>query len=143
MGLRVLACAGMVRLHVTVPEELVERIDADRGDVPRSTWVRRAAEGALDGEPAASTEALPDAGVASRAAAPAPAPRRAPDAGDVLVRKAQELRAAEEEGQGEDEQAGRVAAPAPSPSEVPVTPASPRRSHGSPSSSLANFEKRG
>lgn len=35
-------------LMVRLPEDLVERIDAERGDVPRERWVRRRLEELLD-----------------------------------------------------------------------------------------------
>jgi hypothetical protein len=50
------------RLEVRVPAGLLERVDAARGDVPRSVWVRRALEAAL-----------------SPAKAPAPVDRHHPD----------------------------------------------------------------
>ena len=38
----------MKRIHVQLPEDLLERIDAARGDVPLAAWVRRACEMRLD-----------------------------------------------------------------------------------------------
>lgn len=36
-----------MRLHVYLPDELVAKVDASRGDVPRSKFVQRALEAAL------------------------------------------------------------------------------------------------
>lgn len=38
-----------MKLSASLPDELVERLDAARGDVPRSTWLRRAVEERLGG----------------------------------------------------------------------------------------------
>jgi hypothetical protein len=49
----------MKRIEVVWPDSLVERVDAARGDVPRSRWLSRAAYEALDHEPPAARVVKP------------------------------------------------------------------------------------
>lgn len=42
---------AVVKRSISLPADLVARIDEDRGDVPLSTWLRRAAESRLDVPP--------------------------------------------------------------------------------------------
>jgi hypothetical protein len=49
------------RVEFVWPVELVERIDAVRGDVPRSKFVQRALESALDGDAAEGVPAVSEA----------------------------------------------------------------------------------
>lgn len=34
----------MLNINLPLPEELLKQIDAERGDVPRTVWIRRAIE---------------------------------------------------------------------------------------------------
>lgn len=69
-----------VKLSISLPDALADRIDAERGDVPRSVWIRRAVERALSGaspvgDPSAD-KSHQSSGVSSpRSAAPAEQPR--------------------------------------------------------------------
>lgn len=42
----ILGC--MQRISLPLPSEMLEQIDSARGDVPRTVWIRRAVEAALD-----------------------------------------------------------------------------------------------
>lgn len=67
-------CRGMARtarLELRVDPGLLARVDAARGDVPRSRWVERALEAMLDG----SAEGAPVGGDAIRGVGPEKAPR--------------------------------------------------------------------
>lgn len=54
----------MQRLMLSLPTDLLERIDAVRGDVPRAAWLRTAARIRLDEVPpirsATSVQPMPD-----------------------------------------------------------------------------------
>jgi metal-responsive CopG/Arc/MetJ family transcriptional regulator len=54
-----------VRLHVYLPDDLVARVDASRGDVPRSKVVQRALEKALGEESAEGPTSRPASSRAS------------------------------------------------------------------------------
>ena len=46
-GMNTHRCVEYKRLDITWPAPLIERIDNARGDVPRSTWIRRSVEKTL------------------------------------------------------------------------------------------------
>jgi hypothetical protein len=62
-----------VRVEFRWSTELLARVDAVRGDVPRASWVRRAVEQALEGRPGAGLSA-----VSPGVQLPAPAPAEQP-----------------------------------------------------------------